>query len=168
MTNFGGATTNLFGAPQTTAMQNDIAKGMQTAGFSGGVGTALSEFLMNGAGFNPAVAQALIAAMQPQIAKGQANLMGQFGAQGLAGGSPAALGMGDYLAQTNLDVGTLLSGMYEQSVNNYMDVLLAGKTPQQQGGGILGALGSLIGGIGGTSTGGGGTVAGDLMGLIGL
>jgi hypothetical protein len=128
MTNAQGVQTNLLGMQTSPAQQNDLATSFQHAGFKGGIGTAMAEFLTSGAGFNPDVANALIAAMQPQIAKGQANLMEQFGAQGLAGGSPAALGMGDYLAQTNLDVGTLLSGMYEQSVTNYMNMLTQGKS----------------------------------------
>lgn len=155
----------LFGLPATVAQQNDIAKGFQAAGLPGGVGTALSAFLMSGAGYSPAVAKALIDAMQPQIAKGQANLMEQFGSHGLSMSSPAALAMGDYEAQTNLDVGTLLAGLYEQSVQNYINVLSLGKTQKQQGGGILGSLGGFLGGagqgIGSILTGlGGGAAAG--------
>lgn len=151
-----GATAALAGLGGGLPMQSasgqntDLAKSLQSSGYRGGVGTALSDFLTQGAGFNPAVAQAMIAALQPQFAKGQANLMEQFGSQGLAGGSPAALGMGDYEAQNNLDVGTLLSGMYEQSIQNYMGVLESAKTapkaPWWQ------AASSLIGSI----TGGGG------------
>lgn len=143
----------------------DLAKSLQSSGYRGGVGTALSQFLQSGAGFNPAVAQAMIAALQPQFAKGQANLMEQFGAQGLAGGSPAALGMGDYMAQENLDVGTLLSGMYEQSIQNYMGVLESAKTAPKAS--WWQAASSLIGSITGggvtyaptTNTGGGDTSA---------
>jgi len=131
------------------AGQSETARGFQQAGFSGGVGTALAEFLSTGAGYNPAVAQAMIAALQPQFAQSQANMMEQFGSMGLGMGSPAALGMASLGAQENLDVGTILSQLYEQSVQNYMDVLIAGKgEPKQQGGGILGALGSLLGGAG--------------------
>jgi len=165
----GGTGAGTFGFTGT-----DLAKSFQKAGtMPGGLGTAAAQFMQSGAGFNPQVAQALIAAMQPQIAKGQANLMEQFGAQGLAGGSPAALGMGDYLAQTNLDVGQLLSGLYEQSVQNYMQVLGMGHVnvsqQTQQGGGILGALGQLIPGAAGAISQGfgiGGT-AGSLLDVIG-
>jgi hypothetical protein len=117
----------LFGLPATGAQQDDIAKGLQKAGYAGGTGTALAAFLMSGAGYNPAVAQAMIAALQPQFAQGRANLMEQFGSEGLGMSSPAALGLGAYEAQTNLDVGTILSGLYEQSVQNYMQVLMGGK-----------------------------------------
>lgn len=162
-----GAGGSAFGRPGGIAQQDDLARGFQAAGMPGGVGTTAAQFLQSGAGFNPQVAQALIAALQPQIAKGQANIMEQFGNKGLGLSSPAALGLGDYLAQTNLDVGTLLSGMYEQSVNDYMQVLGMGKAQPKQGGGILGALGSLLGGLGGAST-SGGTLSGELLGMIGL
>ena len=122
------AGTNAFGMPMNVAQQNDLATSFQHAGFKGGIGTAMSEFLMSGAGFNPAVAQAMVASLQPQFAQNQANLMGQFGAQGLAGGSPAALGMAALGSQETLDVGSILSGMYEQSVQNYMNMLTQGKS----------------------------------------
>jgi hypothetical protein len=149
----GLGATSAAGPVDPAAWQKDVAKSFQKSGtMPGGLGTAAAEFLSSGAGFNPQVAQALIAAMQPQIAKGQANLMEQFGSKGLGASSPAALGLGDYLAQTNLDVGTLLSGLYEQSVQNYMQVLNMGHVnvsqQSQQGGGILGALGQMLPGIG--------------------
>jgi hypothetical protein len=127
----GGGNPNT-GSNQFGYTGTDLAKSIQASGVKGGAGTALAQFLNTGAGFNPQVAQALIAAMQPQFAKGQANLMEQFGASGQAAGSSAALAMGDYMAQENLDVGQLLSGMYEQSVSNYMNVLTGMKnTPKQ-------------------------------------
>jgi hypothetical protein len=141
------------GAGQTGALGqgftgSDLAKSLQSSGYRGGVGTALSQFLQSGAGFNPAAAQAMIAALQPQFAKGQANLMEQFGATGQSASSPAALAMGDYMAQENLDVGQLLSGMYEQSIQNYMGVLESSKTapkaPWWQAASSL--IGSLTGG----------------------
>jgi hypothetical protein len=147
----GGPNTNV-GSGEFGFTGSDLAKSFQKAGtMPGGLGTAAAAFMNSGAGYNPAVAQALIAALQPQFAKGQANLMEQFGATGQAAGSPAALGLGDYLAQTNLDVGQLLSGLYEQSVSNYLGVLNMGHVnvsqTNQQGGGIMGALGGLLGGI---------------------
>jgi hypothetical protein len=143
-----GGGTGQYGALGMGFGGTDLAKSLQSSGYRGGVGTALSQFLQSGAGFNPAVAQAMIAALQPQFAKGQANLMEQFGSMGLGMGSPAALGMGDYEAQTNLDVGQLLSGMYEQSIQNYMGVLESAKTapkaPWWQAASSL--IGSLTGG----------------------
>lgn len=111
---------------------SDLASSIQASGVKGGAGTALADFLNTGAGYSPQVAQALIAAMQPQIAAGRANTMEQFGATGQADSSVAALGLADYNSQTNLAVGQLLSGLYEQSVQNYMQTLTAMKnTPRQ-------------------------------------
>ena len=151
---------------------SDLAKSFQKAGtMPGGLGTAAAAFMQSGAGYNPDVAKALIAAMQPQFAKGEANLMEQFGSMGLGMGSPAALGMGDYLAQTNLDVGQLLSGLYEQSVQNYMEVLGMGHVSvseqRQQGGGVLGGIGSLLGGLADFIPGIGPAIGSGIKGLFG-
>lgn len=126
----------------------DFSKMLKWEGYGRQGATAISNFLAGGAGFNPQVAQALIAAMQPQIAAGQANLLEQFSSMGLRGGSPAALGLAGYNAQTNLGVGEIFSQLYEQSVQNYINTLLNVSTPQK-GGGVLGGLGSLLGGLGG-------------------
>lgn len=84
----------------------------------------LGQFLMSGAGYNSQVANALIAQMQPSIQQGTENMMEQFSAEGDRFGSPSAYGLGSYEAQTNLDVGDILSQLYETSVTNYMDVLM--------------------------------------------
>lgn len=127
----GGANSNV-GQGQFGYTGSDLAQSFQKSGVAGGAGTALAQFLNTGAGYSPQVANALVAAMQPQFAKGASNLMEQFGAAGAASGSSAALAMGDYEAQTNLAVGQLLSGLYEDSVKNYMDVLMGMKnTPKQ-------------------------------------
>lgn len=122
-----GTTATLAGlTPGTSAYGftgGDLAQSLQHT-YYGGAGTLLADFLKSGAGFNPAVAQALIAAMQPQIAQGQANLMEQYGSTGTGGSSAGQLGLAGYEAQTNLDVGQLLAGLYEQSVQNFMQVLM--------------------------------------------
>jgi hypothetical protein len=126
----GGPGTNAFGRPTGPAYQDELARSLQAAGYKGGTGTALAQFLSSGAGYNPAVANALIAALQPQFQQQQAQLMEQFGSHGLAEGSPAAYGLSNLFAQENLDVGQLLSGLYEQSVSNYLSVLSGGKVTQ--------------------------------------
>jgi hypothetical protein len=123
-----------------------IKQGFAKAGYPRAIGDLLAQFLAGGAGYSPQVAQSMLAALQPGIARGQANIMEQFGAQGLASSSPAAIGMGDFMSQTTLDEGQILSQLYEQSVQNYMNVLLAGHKPQ--GGGGMSGAGSLIGGAG--------------------
>ncbi len=139
----------------------DFQKMLKWEGYGRQGASAIANFLAGGAGFNPEVAQSLIAAMQPQIASGQANLLEQFSSMGLRGGSPAALGLAGYNAQTNLGVGEIFSQMYEQSVQNYINTLLNVTTPQK-GGGFLGGLGSLLGGLGG------GQGIGSLLGTLGI
>ena len=151
-----------------SGLAKEIAKG---TGIPNSIATLLAQFLLGGAGYSPQVAQALIAQLQPSIERGQEDIMEQFSAMGNRFGSPAAIGLGDYMSQVNLNIGEILSGLYEQSVQNYMNVLMGIKKPQQQSGGTLGGLGALLGGIGGilgTSTGGGGTLLGDIGGKIGL
>lgn len=126
---------------------NDIKRAFMKAGYSAGDAYLIAQFLGSGAGFNPQVAQAMLAALNPQIERGQANILEQFSAGGLRESSPAAIGLGDYMSQVYLDQGQILSQMYEQAVQNYMEVMLAGRKPQQQGGGMAG-IGSLFGGAG--------------------
>jgi len=106
---------------------HDLTKAFQHAGFSSGIGGELANFLMSGAGFNPAVAQALIAAMQPGVQRKEADILELFGSQGARGSSSAQIAMGDFLAQEQLNEGQIWSGLYEQAVSNFMNVLLAGK-----------------------------------------
>lgn len=112
-------------------------------GMSPQMSQLLYQFLSSGAGFNPQVAQAMIAALQPQIARGEANINEQFASQGLATGSPAAIGLADYMSQVNLNEGQIFAQMYEQSVQNYLSALTLGKTQPLPSG-----LGALVGGIG--------------------
>jgi hypothetical protein len=121
----GGGNTNASGgwAPN----MNDFVKAFKKAGFSAGDAALLYNFLQSGAGYNPQVAQALIAAMQPGIQKGQADIMEQFSSMGLTSSSPAALGFADYMSNVQLNEGQIFANLYEQSVQNYLNVLLAGK-----------------------------------------
>ena len=50
--------------------------------------------------------------------------MNQFSTTGNRFGSGAQIGLGDYLSQVNLNEGQLETQMYEQSINDYMSVLL--------------------------------------------
>jgi hypothetical protein len=99
-------------------------KGFINMGYPAGVATLLQTFLAGGAGYNPAVAKNLIASLQPSISRGEADIMEQFGSKGLADSSAAAIGFGDYLSQVDLNIGEILSGLYEQSIQNYLSVLL--------------------------------------------
>lgn len=137
--------TNAQGGNLAGINMKDMTNYFHKAGFPSGIGYLLSQFLAGGAGFSPQVAQAMLAALQPGVQRGEANILEQFGSQGMRTGSSAAIGLGDFMSQVTLDEGQILSQMYEQSVQNYMDVLLAGR---KQGGSKLAGVGSLIGGIG--------------------
>jgi len=121
-----------------------VKQGFAKAGYPRAIGDLLAQFLAGGAGFNPQVVQSMLQSLQPGIQRGQANIMEQFGAQGLRDSSSAAIGLGDFNSQVTLNEGQILSQMYEQSVQNYMQVLMAGHKQQSSGGGV----GSLIGGAG--------------------
>jgi hypothetical protein len=121
-----------------------IKQGFAKAGYPRAIGDLLAQFLAGGAGFNPHVVQSMLQALQPGIQRGEANIMEQFGAQGLRNSSSAAIGLGDFESQVTMNEGQILSQMYEQSVQNYMQVLMAGHKPQKSDGG----MGSLIGGAG--------------------
>jgi hypothetical protein len=140
------AQPNVPGGP-TQQWYNQLTQAFHKAGYPSAVAGLMAEFLASGAGYNPAAIQGLLNALGPQIASGQANIMEQFGAEGLSSSSPAALGLAGFDSQVTLDEGQIISQMYEQSVSNYMNVLLAGKESQTQG------LGALIGGIGSAATG---------------
>lgn len=123
----GGANnyTGLWGGGQN---KQGIIGGLKATGIPGGIASLLAEFMMSGAGFNPQVAQALINAMGPSIERGQENIAEQFSAMGNRFGSPAATGMADFQSQVNLNIGEIFSQMYEQSVSNYLGILMgAGK-----------------------------------------
>jgi hypothetical protein len=138
---------NLFGFGGVPGSNSDIFGNT----YPTGVGSALTAFLGSGAGFNPEVINALWQSMQPQIQQGEANVTESFGAQGLGDSSAAAYGQAQYQAQVADAYGSLVSQMYEQSVNNYMSVLTSGHSfaPQPSGiGALIGGAGALAGGIG--------------------
>lgn len=145
--------------------QTTFFEGLKSAGYPKQIASALSNFLQTGAGFNSQVAQSLLAALQPAFAKGEANIMEQFGASGLGQSSAAAIGLGDYQAQEYLAQGQLLSQMYEQSVQNYMDILTGSK--KQSGTGILSSLSSMLGGGLSTASGGMSGTLGEILGGLG-
>jgi hypothetical protein len=119
------------------------------AGYPSAIASLMANFLSQGAGFNPQVVQSLLASLQPGIAQGQANIMEEFGAEGLSSSSPAAVGLAGFDAQATLNEGQIISQMYEQSVQNYMQVMLSGKESSSQQGGI----GALLGGVGSLASG---------------
>jgi hypothetical protein len=159
-TGLGGSSVyNLLGGGPNSGVPGDtgqslqgVIKGLEKTGIPGGIASLLAGFLQSGAGFNPQVAQALIAAMGPQIERGTENIVEQFSALGNRFGSPAAVGLGDYMSQVNLNMDQIYANLYEQSVSNYLNILMgAGKKAPTFGStfsqAFAGGLGSGLGGL---------------------
>lgn len=130
-----------------------LTNALRQTGLPGDIANLLAGFLQSGAGFNPQVAEALINAMGPSIERGTENISEQFSAMGNRFGSPAAIGLGDFQSQVNLNIGEIFSQLYEQSVTDYLGVLMGagkkapsfGSTFTQTFAGSLGSgLGNLI------------------------
>lgn len=117
----GGAATNPFGiAPgDWNKMWNEMKKT-----YGAGTAETIIDFLKGGAGYNQQAINNLLASLQPGIERGEENIMEQFSATGNRFGSPAATGLGDFLSQVNLNEGNLVTQMYEQSLTNFMNVLM--------------------------------------------
>jgi hypothetical protein len=145
--NIAGNTNSTTGAPNTSGANPNFVTGLNIGSISGnaqglnqpavnqhlldslnktygsGVGDLLYGFLVNGAGYNPAVAQALIAQMAPVEASAEARLMNYFGATGTSFSSSAALGLADLQSQFISNADAVLAQQYQQSVQNFMSVL---------------------------------------------
>ena len=117
---FSGIPGGNAGLPQITGHDlKDI--------YGKGIGNALSQFLNSGAGFNSGVVKAEQNAAMPLEARGLeqiANLMGQ---TGQASSSTAAIGYGDFLSNFNAQLEQMYANQYEQSVQNYLNVLMGTK-----------------------------------------
>jgi hypothetical protein len=108
--------------------QGELFKNLEKT-YGAGVAQLMINFLQGGAGYNPQVLQNLIAQLQPQFNRAQQNLTQQFSAGGNRFGSGAEVGMADLLSQQNLEVGSIASQLYEQSVQNFMSVLMGAAGP---------------------------------------
>lgn len=132
-TNLGAAGTTAGGGPSTpfggflSGMTNkDISRLFDSLKKTYGDGMAhmILDFLQGGAGFNQQAVNNLLASLQPGIERGEENIMEQFSAMGNRFGSPAALGIGDFLSQVNLNEGQLVTQMYEQALDRFMNVMM--------------------------------------------
>ncbi len=112
--------------------KSQITRGFIDAGVPSGLANLMTQFMLNGAGYNPQVLQQMIASLQPQVNRGEANIMEQFGSEGMGMSSPAAIGMGDFLSQVNLNEGQMATQLYESAVQNYMQMLTGGSGYQSQ------------------------------------
>lgn len=140
----------LFNNPNTTGITGPMANAPVFSGTSGGLanmssgfgdpfgqGNMLREFqraygkgtgdllaqMMSQGLFNPQTAAAFLNAMQPGINRGEANLSSMFGAEGSRFGSAAALGMGDFLSQANLNEQQTLASMFMQAQQEQLGLL---------------------------------------------
>lgn len=121
-------------------------------------------FLQGGAGFNQQAINNLLASLQPGIERGKEDIMEQFSVMGNRFGSPAAIGLGDFLSRVNLQEGELITQMYEDSLNRFMDVMMGVSGPNAQriasSPGFLDQLNTILG-----MTGGGLSAAGATLGI---
>ena len=126
----GGTSTGIAGAGLGGAFSGMTQSGYDNflhelnKTYGEGVGSLIASFLESGAGFNQDAINNIFAALQPGINQGEQNLMQQFSTSGNRFGSGAQIGTADYLSQVNLNEGQIESQMYEQSVSNYMNVLM--------------------------------------------
>lgn len=139
----------------------------------GGTGTALNYFLLSGAGYNPQVYSALVNQMQPQVQQGIATLGASAGAAGDRFSSGYEVGLGDYLSQVQANDAAMAANLYQQSVQNALQVTESTLPYIYQERNKPSFLTSLLGGLassfGGAAAGTLGTAAGGaLAGLIGL
>lgn len=174
---FSGLSFNAFGPPTTPSANAGPWGGTDFAGLNSGIhttnpalggnlyreferayGKGTADILSNifGKGlFNPDVAAAFLNAQQPGISRGQADIMGAFGAGGSRFGSSAALGLGDYMSQVNLNQQSTLAQMFQHGQDQEMGLLqqllptLHTEQANQAGGGlwskIMGAVAPLAG-----------------------
>lgn len=99
----------------------DMLKQLQND-YGAGVGQEIYNMLSQGL-FNPQVAQALIAAMQPQINRGLSATEGAFGAEGARFSSSAQIGVGDYESQAVLGENQVLANMYQTDQAEQLQLL---------------------------------------------
>jgi hypothetical protein len=153
----GGNVSGVLGTGQLsqqdwTGIWRNLSKtyGSQMAGL-------LVDFLRGGAGFSPDALNALFASLQPQIERGEEDLMTQFSASGNRFGSGAQIGLGDFLSQVNLNEGEIAAKMQEDAITRFLDVLTGtssavASTKANSPSGLDSILGGI--GLGGQAAGG--------------
>lgn len=125
----GQSPSDPFGfGTMTPTDQGRLFTGLKNA-YGDGMAHLLMDFLSGGAGYNQQAISNLLASLQPGNERAQNALMEQFSQSGNRFGSGAQIGLADLLSQQNLNAGQLISQLYENSLNKYMDVLLG--TSQQ-------------------------------------
>jgi len=87
-----------------------------------GTGQMLGDMLSKGL-FNPQVAQALMQAMEPSIARGYNDVLGAFGSEGARFSSAAAIGAGDYMSQARLGQTAQLAQLWQNAQTEQLSLL---------------------------------------------
>jgi hypothetical protein len=115
---------NLFGMEKMTGKDfTRLFKDLKKT-YGDGMAHLILDFLSTGAGFNQQAINNLLASLQPGISRGEEDLMSQFSASGNRFGSGAQIGLGDFLSKVNLNEGELITTMYEDALNNFINVML--------------------------------------------
>lgn len=118
-----------------------------------GMGQLLGNMITQGL-FNPQVAQALMNAMEPTIARGANDVLSAFGDAGARFSSASAIGLGDYMSQARLGQTAQLANLFSQDQQMQLNLLeqvlpTVHQERANQGGGlfskILGGL-EIVGG----------------------
>jgi len=90
--------------------------------YGAGIGNLLNSIFTNGL-FNPQVADAFLNAMQPAYNQGISSVESAFGAEGSRFGSAAALGIGNYASQFDLNEQQTMASMYMQAQQEQLSLL---------------------------------------------
>jgi hypothetical protein len=127
----GGSSTSssMLGLGSLSPSQQSALNRNLSKTYGSGLAATIMQFLQGGAGYNQASINNLVSGLQPQFQQSQNDLLQQFSAGGARFGSGAQLGESNLLSQQNLQVGELESQMYEQSIQNYMSVLMGAASP---------------------------------------
>ena len=112
----------------TPNQQDKLLKNLNNT-FGKGYGPLIYSFLQGGAGYNQQAINNLVAGLQPGFERQSQNLLQQFSAGGNRFGSGAQIGLGDLASQQQLQVGELETQMYEQSVQDFMNVMMGLAAP---------------------------------------
>jgi hypothetical protein len=149
----GGGVGSILGSNLNPSAQTALARNLEKT-FGRGIGALIMQFLQGGAGYNQQAINNLINQLQPQFKQQQQDLLQQFSATGNRFGSGAEIGLSNLMSQQGLEIGSLETQMYEQAVNNYMQILMGAADPtakrilSQPQPGIFDQIGSALGLVG--------------------
>lgn len=119
-TNLAGLNSGLgfaYGQGYGTDLYNRLGKA-----YGRGAGQLIGNILSGGL-YNPQVAAAYLNAQQPGIARGEAGILGAFGDAGARFSSAAALGLGDYESQVQLNQQQMLAQLYQNAQQEELGLL---------------------------------------------